>query len=293
MQHTMISVICPTSSSRRPFHEMLYRCFALQTYEPRELVVVETCECGPSAFWQEKAESDPRVVYRHFAASETAWSIGLKRNVACYLSIGQVIAHFDDDDAYSPCYLERMVLALAVGGERPLVWSQVKDLWGDWEQAQAFFQEHGETALGEVAAEASQPFRSGCASLSKWFCFDVRKFAFGAVTPENDRDLYGWGFSFIYTRRAWKLRPFPHKGLGEDYDFVQGLRALGVRVTLFQDEEVICAHTEHADNTSGGHIGFQRVPASYMPMSCMAPILMAHEEAMKRVKKVQGKPKPS
>lgn len=50
-----------------------------------------------------------------------AWSLGMKRhmaavsrhqelsgNVAIELSCGEIIAHFDDDDLYAPCYLSTM-----------------------------------------------------------------------------------------------------------------------------------------------------------------------------------------
>merc|ERR1740121_1682571 len=41
-----------------------------------------------------------------------SWSLGLKRNVAAALAAGRYIAHFDDDDLYSPDYLQYMVRQL-------------------------------------------------------------------------------------------------------------------------------------------------------------------------------------
>ncbi|CAJ1327598.1 unnamed protein product, partial [Effrenium voratum] len=66
----MISVVAPTSFSRHAFHPLLYQCFSIQEHEPKELVVVDT---GPyaSAFMEEKAREDPRVIYRHFQVADS------------------------------------------------------------------------------------------------------------------------------------------------------------------------------------------------------------------------------
>ena len=138
----MVSVICPTSDRRRVFHPLVYECFRLQTYEPRELVIVDSGS-KPSFFFSEKSREDPRVIYRFFYVSDSketdpmaavilhngwteataemikrkkgiefkpqsGWSLGLKRNLACHLACGAVIAHFDDDDIYAPRYLAHM-----------------------------------------------------------------------------------------------------------------------------------------------------------------------------------------
>jgi len=73
-----------------------------------ELIVIDTGRC-PSQFFQERASEDESVVYRWFDVDAGAISIGVKRNIACFLARGQVIAHFDDDDLYAPEYLDFMI----------------------------------------------------------------------------------------------------------------------------------------------------------------------------------------
>mmetsp|Transcript_131793 Transcript_131793/g.421876 ORF Transcript_131793/g.421876 Transcript_131793/m.421876 type:complete len:465 (+) Transcript_131793:102-1496(+) len=107
-----ISVICPTTDERTLFHAQLYSCFVEQRWPDKELVVIDTGAC-PSPFLAKMALQDTRLVYRHYRTMATSWPVGLKRNIAVHLASGQVVAHFDDDDLYAPCYLERMVAALA------------------------------------------------------------------------------------------------------------------------------------------------------------------------------------
>ncbi|CAE8601369.1 unnamed protein product, partial [Polarella glacialis] len=93
----MVSVICPTSLCRHVFHPLLYECFCRQTYEPKELVVVDT-GVKPSDFLEAQSSVDPRVIYRHYPVADfkqemppmeigldglaevqpPAWSLGLK-----------------------------------------------------------------------------------------------------------------------------------------------------------------------------------------------------------------------
>eukprot|EP00971_Amphidinium_carterae_P188143 3734445-Amphidinium_carterae.1 len=97
---------------------MLYKCFQQQDYENKELIVVDTGK-QPSRFFEAVVKTDSRVVYRHFNVEDsresqvakpvhTAWTLGLKRNIACCLAQGAAIAHFDDDDLYAPGYLAFM-----------------------------------------------------------------------------------------------------------------------------------------------------------------------------------------
>mmetsp|Transcript_17990 Transcript_17990/g.31352 ORF Transcript_17990/g.31352 Transcript_17990/m.31352 type:complete len:174 (-) Transcript_17990:135-656(-) len=149
---TLACVICHTK--RQAFHPLLYANFILQSYEPKELVVVDT-GTKPSLFLQEKALEDPR----HFAVSDSretdamavllvedgvslvtadavkrrrglsfkpcsGWSLGFKGNPCCHVSRGQIIAHSDDDDAYAANYIMRMTNSLlSVRGSTRTEWS--------------------------------------------------------------------------------------------------------------------------------------------------------------------------
>lgn len=101
MSFPLISVICPTTTSRKRFHESLYRNFINSTYPNKELIVLQTPD-NDSPLAQ---ISDPRLKFVSTAENLTT---GEKRNRLLVLSSGSIIAHFDDDDYYSPEYLEVM-----------------------------------------------------------------------------------------------------------------------------------------------------------------------------------------
>lgn len=106
-----VSIICPSTDERIHFHPQLYHCFAAQRWHDKELVVIDTGR-RPSPFLRRKMLEDQRVIYQHFEVSATEWSVGFKRNLANLLATGAIIAHFDDDDFYSPEYLDFMLEGL-------------------------------------------------------------------------------------------------------------------------------------------------------------------------------------
>jgi glycosyltransferase involved in cell wall biosynthesis len=90
----LISCIMPTHN-RRPFIHLALACFDAQTYPSRELVVVDD-GTDPVV---DLLEGRPGVRY---ARVSTRMTIGAKRNLACELAGGEIIAHWDDDDWYGP-----------------------------------------------------------------------------------------------------------------------------------------------------------------------------------------------
>ena len=65
----LVSVLSPTTYERCWTHESLYRCFAHQTYTPRELIVLDTGPL-PSPFFT--TLDDERVHYTHLPHDESA-----------------------------------------------------------------------------------------------------------------------------------------------------------------------------------------------------------------------------
>jgi glycosyltransferase involved in cell wall biosynthesis len=90
----LVSCIMPTYN-RRPFIPLSLSCFQAQTYQNRELIVVDdgTDSVG------DIVQGDPQV--RHIRIARRL-SIGAKRNIACEQARGTFIAHWDDDDWYAP-----------------------------------------------------------------------------------------------------------------------------------------------------------------------------------------------
>jgi len=99
-----ISVICPTLN-RHNHHEALYRTFASQDHEAKDLWVIDD-STSPSPFFTKLGDSDPRV---HYQRSQVRTSIGHTRNALIQACAGAVVAHFDDDDFYAPHYLSSML----------------------------------------------------------------------------------------------------------------------------------------------------------------------------------------
>lgn len=280
-EDVLISVITPTSSHRKVFHPLVYECFRQQSYPYKELVIVDNGD-SPNTFLEARAKEDPRVVYRFFrgvvdsqeadrmdsvltrnqsgkvcslstarrekdddraagaASPQVApWSLGLKRNIAVSLARGAVIAHFDDDDLYAPDYLAHMLPALR----------------------------HAEglvPAFRFDAAARCQGFLPAAATLAQWHMVNAEDQTFGWFDPKNepllgeierDNTQYGYGFSFLYTRAAWQLVPFPDVEYSEDGEFTGRLMCREVPIQLVRTEgvvEALAAHTYHADTTSAG-----------------------------------------
>mmetsp|Transcript_62047 Transcript_62047/g.192188 ORF Transcript_62047/g.192188 Transcript_62047/m.192188 type:complete len:905 (-) Transcript_62047:60-2774(-) len=219
-----VSVVTPTTDSRHHFHEVLWQVFEAQTWPDKELVIVETYTHKYSEFFHELARRDPRVVYVRFQrpAGED-WSIGLKRNIGAHLATGELIVNFDDDDIYAPVYISSMAAVLE------------------------------DRSLQAV-------------KLSSWFIYDQSTCKFSFCDPiawglangkdENHEDVrqwaYGYGFSYVFRRRAGLELMYADINLGEDFNFITQLqqRRGAACVSLFHDDFGICLHIQHGGNTS-------------------------------------------
>lgn len=103
-----VSCVMPTRN-RRTFVPFAIQYFLRQTYAHRELIIVDDGS-DPIA---DLVPNDERIRYVRTAKDTT---VGLKRNQACELARGDLIAHWDDDDWYAPNRLELQVRALVASG---------------------------------------------------------------------------------------------------------------------------------------------------------------------------------
>jgi glycosyltransferase involved in cell wall biosynthesis len=104
----LVSCIMPTADRRR-FAPQAIRRFLGQDYPSRELVVVDD-GADPVA---DLIPADPRI--RYFRV-EPGRSLGGKRNLACHLARGALIAHWDDDDWAAPWRVSCQAGALMQAG---------------------------------------------------------------------------------------------------------------------------------------------------------------------------------
>lgn len=81
--------------------------------------------------------------------------------------------------------------------------------------------------------------------------------------------IYGYGFSYMFSRAAWLLQAFPDKETCEDDIFMQELRRKEVVVKTVGNGDSLTgfvAHTFHSDCTSGGEWNGQRRCGKVMVM---------------------------
>lgn len=102
----LVSCIMPTYERRRYVPQAL-QSFLQQDYPNRELIIIDD---GKDAIG-DLVERLPNVRYFHVART----SIGAKRNLACKHAAGEIIAHWDDDDWYSPDRLRYQVMPILAG----------------------------------------------------------------------------------------------------------------------------------------------------------------------------------
>ena len=100
----LVSCLMPTAN-RRAFVPRAIEHFLRQTYAARELVIVDD---GDDAV-QDLVPDDPRVRYLR---TQPCGSLGAKRNLACSLARGTLLAHWDDDDWMADGRLSAQVAAL-------------------------------------------------------------------------------------------------------------------------------------------------------------------------------------
>ncbi len=113
----MISVSCimPTANRRR-FVPSAVRMFLEQDFGNKELLVIDD---GVDAV-EDLIPKHPSIRYVRL---EQRVPLGEKRNIACEMARGEIIAHWDDDDWYAPWRLTYQVTALLascadIGGVR-------------------------------------------------------------------------------------------------------------------------------------------------------------------------------
>jgi glycosyltransferase involved in cell wall biosynthesis len=223
----LVSVITPTWNRER-FLPQLLACFGAQTYPELELLILDD-SARPAALFQPGGVSDPRIRYTHLPARMT---IGEKRNRLVEQARGSIVVQFDDDDYYAPRYVERMVQNL---GNNDLV------KLGGWfgysvPKGEFFYWDTSRMAEVHLVLGPGEPL----AALP----------VHGDVTPFIEKNLWGYGFSYVFRKHAFRMARFESLDLGEDYAFTSAVRAAGCSVSYCNDTEGLVLHILHGDNIS-------------------------------------------
>ncbi|CAJ1355409.1 unnamed protein product [Effrenium voratum] len=216
-----VSIVAPSMSNRRHYHENLYRCFDAQKYPDKELIVIETYEDAPSEYLQKKMRVDERVVHITIKVQPGKdFTVGLKRNMTLHMATGEFIVNFDDDDLYAPGYVEKMVGLM----QRERLVGVTLSAWYNY-------------YTGKGVCTFSDP-----ESWDEW----------ADDQAELDEILYGYGFSYSHRRQPSLMFSYPNVGFAEDAPFFLKLRDIyGTdKVLLYKDNEGLCVHIMHRANTA-------------------------------------------
>ncbi len=231
-----VSVICPTFN-RPERHANLYATFAHQTYENRELLVLDDSP-EPSPFFTNLR--DPRVKYQHLPKRT---SIGFKRNFLANIASGEFIAHFDDDDYYAPTYLAEMIEKL---GSADLI---KLSKWLAWRELDGTLWEWDTRRFSQICYVINGNDRNSS-------ILDVEKLkesdaAFtGQIAGVVEANTWGYGFSYVYRKTLWQECPFEDLYGGEDYNFICKARSLNKVMIHTPDLSYLVLHTLHPKSTS-------------------------------------------
>lgn len=234
-----VTVITPTFE-REHFAERLYGCFAAQTYPDLELLVLDDSPL-PSKFFS--GCRDPRVRYWH---EETRTANGQKRNALVGRASGEVIVHFDDDDYYSPQYIETMVRLLDGHDLITLsgwyLYSLKHKFFGYWDKANPQEAHYGLNPDG------------------------LRTVLFMDLTSETTfAHVLGFGFTYVYRRQVFDVAKFDAAYHGSDVRFAQALLDRGMDIATFQDQQALVLHTISTHNVSLVFPQYQ-LPAFLLPL---------------------------
>lgn len=223
-----LTVIAPTFN-RPDRHQNLYHAFQHQTYEDKELLVLDDSPTK-SPFFQNLTDS--RVTYIYLPPQK---NLAIKRNLSVEMAKGEIIAQFDDDDYYAPTYLEIMVHLLEdadlIKLSKWLAWREADGTLWEWDTG--FVQKSQFQVSGNEVKH-------------------LENFIFENETYEKsfiDKSLWGYEFTFVYRKSLWESSPFNSSLKVADYDFI--LRARKANKVLKHTPHLshLCLHTLHKGNT--------------------------------------------
>ena len=238
-----VSIITPTFA-RQDLLGALHRTFDSQSYEDKELVILDDSP-RPSDLFQHLR--DPRVRYLH---SPERMTVGAKRDRLVREAAGDVIVQFDDDDYYTPRYVETMLEYLAPHDLVKLSGWFVFDCgsgetfyWNTPELAPVHF------VLGrDVPRPTPLEMRPEPPDRERWI----------------ETKVWGYGFSYVFRKAMYEQVQFDvASNHGEDYSLVERGRTRGFRVAAVQDQTGLCLQVVHTNHLSRAFPNY-RVPAFLM-----------------------------
>ena len=228
-QQDLVSVIIPTKNRESHLLAAIHY-FQAQTWPNKELIILDDSETDSHKV-KCAADSDPRIHYIYQSESIT---ISGKRKLLCGLAKGSYIVHFDDDDYYSPTYIERMLAAM-IG--RDLDFIKLRS----WCNYHTSIKVYG--FCNVALLDRTRFYRISSQR--------VERFPRPFTAQEIHNSLYGYGFSYVYKKSALaQANHADNINFGSDIQFANDCLAKGVRIGFHDDLEGLAVHIIHSGNIS-------------------------------------------
>lgn len=226
---TSVSVICPTYQRSAQLRQMIgyYRA---QTFDgPLQLLILDDSPQSDESLAGDEYRSDG-IHYIHWAGDRL--SIGAKLNVLMEQACGDVLMRFDDDDYYSPAYVERMLALLGDDDYLTLSgWFAHSPILGRfcyWE-SDVLWPMH-------YVLSPHDPF--------------VPVSTQGVLPASAHLQATGYGFASAWRRTLAEAVRFPDRDHGEDAQFFEDAVNAGFRARYVADTEGLALHIVHRNNIS-------------------------------------------
>ena len=207
-----VSIITPTGR-RDALLRLQHANVLRQTNQDFEWLILDDSPTPSSYF---VGLDDPRIRYQHYSGPRL--TIGEKRNRLIAAANATTIAHFDDDDFYTPHYLEFMIARLAHGADAAkfsgfFVYGLSSKFLGYWDVP---------ATRGMHRQISSAP--------------GIKFVDFGPTAPQLLEDsILGFGFSYVYRRALWEKVRFTDQNLSEDRIFLKAAHNSGFKLDIFPD----------------------------------------------------------
>jgi glycosyltransferase involved in cell wall biosynthesis len=201
----LVTCIMPTYN-RRHYVPQAIRYFLRQDYPNRELLILDDGD-------ERVADLVPNDARLRYVALPVRMILGAKRNRACELAAGEIIAHWDDDDWMAPHRLSYQVRTLREAGA---------DLCGA--PRQLYY----------------DPVRD------RAWLYEYRR---GASLADR---RYIAGNTLCYRKSFWRGNPFPEIQIGEDTRFLWSNQARNLIATPESDYYVGLLHATNTSPKSLG-----------------------------------------
>jgi glycosyltransferase involved in cell wall biosynthesis len=142
----LVSCVMPTAN-RRAYAPVAIACFLRQTYENRELAILDD---GTDSL-ENIVPDDERIIYLR---DRKGRSLDKKRNMLCGLAHGEIICNWDDDDWYDPQRIAEQVMLLEESGKAVTGYHQ----FFYWDEISRKAYEYRYGGKGHYASGSSQCF---------------------------------------------------------------------------------------------------------------------------------------